>query len=618
MNRSLVCLLALALALASSVVCHRTARAQEERTPRVYDLPPPLRTSSDDSELGAHGSLMVEQREANEPAYSRVEVRSPALEIADGSSIAPELLADVVGSCLAALFDREQAELMLRTSGATLRATLTEKEHQATLHVLDHVWSATGALLEVECLLVAPEAWAELTRSTRFEGEGRNAIFERALLDPRSRFLSVACRNGERGASGPLTRHRVLDDFAVNQTGVMPVLDPVVHDRWAGERLEVVPLVLRRSGSVFVDLAIARYVVSPQNTSHEGPWAGLEAPVQEELLLSTSLIVKGGQAVLAGELSVPGEGLIALVRVNSAAGAPAAPAPQVGERLLRVHETAPLFRIRRRTLEDAEDRDSWNDEDFANRLADQFGDSPPGIFALRRLGDDLAVVATEEVHLWITSMIDEELTRMSRNVRIELEVLTVPRAVYAELRRHRDGSRLLADDWNTALAGKVDVQRERYRVTGAAGQVHGFRDVEWEPFLVGVDQVSGGTGFANIEVADPVFADGGSGTQIRLEAMLASDGHNAHLRFEGERASILEKRVVSTVYPVLTAVTASKGEPAPAAVGQNVGLTLPQQESLRWDIVRQLPLGRWGILYSDAKAGEGVQLVVARVTAGEG
>ncbi len=61
-----------------------------------------------------------------------------------------------------------------------------------------------------------------------------------------------------------------------------------------------------------------------------------------------------------------------------------------------------------------------------------------------------------------------------------------------------------------------------------------------------------------------------------------------------------------------------KSETRQTPVIQTVKLTLPKQESIRWDIQRTLPLGRWSILYRDAKAGEGVQLVVGRVTTADG
>lgn len=622
MNRFLAYLL---IVSTSCIAFDRTARAQDARTPRVYDLLPLLHTNSVvANHVSARGPLVFERRERSGLSWAGeggpFDVRNQAMSTPEEGSwtIDVDALTNVLASCLSSLFERDADDFELMTIGGTLRGQLTGAEHQAALYVLDRLRDATAALVEVECVLVTPEAWSEMTKTTKFAGDQRNAIFERSLLDPRSRFLSAVGRNGQWTSSGPLTRHRVHDDFEVKQTGVIPVLRPMINDRWAGERLEVVPLLLRRQGKVFLDLAIGKYAVRPQKMILEGPWGELDAPVQEEQLLSTSLVVQPGQAVLAGELNTP-PGLIALVRVNSSSHSPRARPPRAGERMLRVYETAPLFRIYRRSLEDAGLRVRWTDADLANRLGSQLGeDGDSRLFAVERLGDDLAVVASGEVHQWIGSMIDEERAKLARNARIELEVLTVPRAVYAELRRHRDGVTLLDDGWSVVLENQAGVRRERYSVAGAAGQIHGFRNVGWESLLMSVEQVSGGTGFAIIEVADPILGDGGSGTQLRLEATLSDDGTHAHLRFEGERARLLEKRAVSTRYPVITAVTEQTSESAPAVIGQEVKLTLPTQESVRWGVLRSMPLGRWGVLYRDAKAGEGVQLVVARVTREDG
>ena len=613
MNRSFVYLLV--VVSASCIAADETTRAQDQRTLRVYDLLPLLHTNSIPSaQIAARGSLVFEKSES-------FEVTSQALDVPEEGSWTIEVddLRDVLRGCLSALFERDDDEFELRAIGGTLRGHLTNQEHRATLYLLDHLRSATETLVEVECVLLTPEAWSGLTRTTAFEGDRRNVVFERALLDPRSRILSAIGRNGQWSSSGPLTRHRVHDDLEVNQTGVIPVLTPVISDRWSGERLEVVPLLLRRSGKVFLDLAIGKYAVHAQKINPEGPWGELESPLQEEQLLSASLVAQPGHAVLAGQLNAPA-GLIVLARVNSRSRSPDAEVARAEERVLRIHETAPLFRIYRRNIDDAGDRYPWQDEHLGNRLASQFGDTTPGLFAVERLGDDLAVVATETVHRWFSSMLDEELAKLTRNVEIELEVLTVPRAVYAEMRRHLDGVALLEDGWKASLEDKDGVQRELYSVTGAAGQIHGLRNIEWETLLVDVEQVSGGTGFAIIEVADPIIKDGGSGIQLRLEATLSGDGAHAHLRFEGERARLLEKRDVRTVYPVITAVAArgGKSEAAETPVIQSVKLTLPKQETIRWEILRTLPIGRWSILYRDAKAGEGVQLVVGRVTRADG
>ncbi len=107
--------------------------------------------------------------------------------------------------------------------------------------------------------------------------------------------------------------------------------------------------------------------------------------------------------------------------------------------------------------------------------------------------------------------------------------------------------------------------------------------------------------------------DGGSGIQLRLQADFTPDGSRVHLRLEGQKAKLLERRRVSSSYPVLTLTT--RGGATPHTAKQEVKLSLPTQESVRWDIHRTLPIGRWSILYTDAEAGDSVQLLVGRVRA---
>ena len=120
-------------------------------------------------------------------------------------------------------------------------------------------------------------------------------------------------------------------------------------------------------------------------------------------------------------------------------------------------------------------------------------------------------------------------------------------------------------------------------------------------------------------MANGVFQSGGFGNAIGgfAEGFFRERNRREQLeeqkKLNRQKAKLVERRRVSSSYPVLTLTT--RGGATPHTAKQEVKLSLPQQESVRWDIQRTLPIGRWSILYTDAEAGDSVQLLVGRVRA---
>lgn len=140
--------------------------------------------------------------------------------------------------------------------------------------------------------------------------------------------------------------------------------------------------------------------------------------------------------------------------------------------------------------------------------------------------------------------------------------------------------------------------------------------------MVGVSQVSGGTGFAVIERSDPETDTCGEGIELRLRATFPPRAGTARLQLEGCEARIVKERGVTASFPLSSFVPGKEvdgGEKhastAPTVTGKNCDaqLTLPHQTVQPWNVERDIPLDHDAILQASAGEGDAVTVLIGRV-----
>jgi hypothetical protein len=167
---------------------------------------------------------------------------------------------------------------------------------------------------------------------------------------------------------------------------------------------------------------------------------------------------------------------------------------------------------------------------------------------------------------------------------------------------------------------------------GVAGQPLALLTAKIKTFVTDVELVSGGTGFAIIQVADLVPKTCGDGTDLRLRVELAEGAGQARLKLEGGDVKLLEERPVAATYPDMPLYSgpgggtdggSSQGPPPAAAraatqqgndkIIKQVQFTLPRQSVQYWTSEINVPLDREVILQTDAAEGEAATVLVGRV-----
>lgn len=479
--------------------------------------------------------------------------------------------------------------------------------------------------VRVECLLVPPEVLERLKPGWRAAAPAiDDEVFALALLDKRSRLVSAVARNGQIVTAGSTEIDALLAKHDINQTGVIPVSETVVEAPLAGDRLQVRPFRLPGEEAVLLDLAVGRFQVTSGKSTPSALWSDLDLAVTAETLLSTTTVIQAGKTYVAGSLGGE-EGSVALVRVHLRGETTAAPPGRTGNRYRRSYNVSPLLRAspHRAWWDHDSDTGQWVSTDELIELimmatgGEEFWDDDAN--EIESSPGQLHVWASREAHRAIDQLLEEEIHRHTRVVALDLEVLEARRDLAARIQAQAEDAFLLAEDWRKILEGVESVKRSRYTLTGVNGERHALRLAKLGTLVTGVDNVSGGTGFAIVEMPRPVVSTCGEGAEFRMQVDLATHGDLARLHLQGVEATILEIKSVKARYPSITETLTSKSDragqtsvSAPRFVVNEVQLSLPRQKVVYWQLDRELPLDRDVILESSAE-GEGARLLVARV-----
>ena len=478
----------------------------------------------------------------------------------------------------------------------------------------------------VQAILLPAEALDEIRPSWVSEGPFLpEEVFESAVLDPRSRLIEASARSGQSVMAGSRDSRPVVLDSDVNQTGVIPVANPVVHAPPAGEWLIVLPSLLPGKEAVWLDLSVGRILLDVESRTVTGDWAAFQFPVTQKTWISTSAALTPGRVLVTGSTTASG-GLAALVRVRiRRPEEPAKAETGKTEAAISVFDIALLQgRARRawppRIVESgfwsAAPRLPWE----AERLLDHF--KALGIGApVSLVGTRLFFSGSRAAEL--RSLLSRELEEVSRLAAVDVRVFKVRRAQLAAILDGAEEGAVLEEGSLKALEEDGGTKVERYFVAGPLGQALGFFAAKQKAFATDVEQVSGGTGYAVLEVSDPEVSWCGDGTELFVQADSTADPARLRITLGALSAKIVEEERVAVRFPVLTPTSreivpgpSSEEEPSPGVVHvltpKEVYLTLPRQDIRVFSAEVEAPADRAVVLKVDARQGDRATLLIGR------
>lgn len=506
----------------------------------------------------------------------------------------------------------------------------------------------------VEALFAPTAALDRAAPTWRQEGPRlAGEVFDRVLLSPGSRLVAAAPAAGEWVTASSGDEESIVADFEINQTGVIPVTNPVIRTAVTGEWLDVRACPLPDRRSVLVDLALASYRTDPKQRRVGAEWSDLDLDVRGEEIVSVSIAASPGETLLAGRL---GERVVLLrVRRQAAPGEAVGEAPPAGSPDLTAHDVSLLERGEHgRTWWGTDGpsgygkHDGGFDIDLAgpdaaerhalNELAARLWGSPEEESRAERerspwlrydSRSHMAFLrAPAEERARFERALGEEAARRLVAATVELELLELDRERFVRLRSLAPDGLRLEDGWREKVATGSKLASREFAVTGVAGETHAVRVADIHPLIVDVENISGGTGFAISEAVDPMVRTCGEGTQLLVRVDLPDAGATARLRVNGVDTKIREIREVELIQPVpadpsggsTTERRSSKGSTTSGSAGgtpefrtRELQLHLPKQAVRVVDFCRRVPVGRDIILHSDTSRGDTATVLVGRV-----
>ncbi|MBI4606900.1 MAG: hypothetical protein HY721_33470, partial [Planctomycetes bacterium] len=444
--------------------------------------------------------------------------------------------------------------------------------------------------------------------------------------------LEVALgRAGERGLRVSLTtpnevRRRAfggrsrtyLSDFEVNQTGVVPVMNPVVGVLPLGITVEALPEAIAESGLWKLELRATVLSEAGAAARRETCFGTIELPRVAEDTLETVLSLPAEAAVVAG-LFAAGQGperrSFALVARLRPAAAPDLPAPgAAGEDLpARVHDLAFLLEplageepieeaLLLNEIEAAVDPLVWQEGESRLRWSQD--------------GRHLLATAPAATQARLKAYVDGLIAARAALAAHEVRVLEGPLEDVLAARREAEGGVLLPEGWTPGGALREALRAAAASIPGARLRARGLST---RAYVGDWNVVSGGTGFSILSVPDPEVHTAGEGFTLEadgarveaggaLRADLALDECRTRLEASAEMllpADIgpVEAAPGRRVAPGPDGAPAPAPQPRAATVWAPFTLDLPRQERRHAAGRLVLPPGRAAVVKAEEITG---------------
>jgi hypothetical protein len=473
--------------------------------------------------------------------------------------------------------------------------------------------------IAVDCALVPVDVLKTAAPDESWMGSiVTEAAFDAMLREPRTQLVSLTARRGAKATATSREAQGAVVAQEVNQTGVIPVVNPVVKGIPTGFKVELRAASVEEGERVWLRLVAGSFRGTLRQVDSDADQFGtLELPTVDQTLLSTTVVVPAGEPTIVGLSELHGklalvvraqprsdrarltrdplgDGTLWLASIPDLAGADERPWPTPQEG--RLEAFSPAYRDPDDVLSEALHRGWLPSEEIEIGLEA----SPTGV-----------------VLAWGRSTSLESLRRgmgeleaeAHRTASVVLELWNVPRARALEVRAAAARGKLLPDGWADGLTQAEGGTLRRMATTSAHGETVGLFDAEVATYLVGSDQVSGGTGFAIVERSQPQTATCGTGGGLWLRADFSDDGGSARLRVEAADAVVEEVRSVEAVFPNLAGyVSEDEGSDAEMA-RTSLKLELPRQRVTHFAVDVTVPIGRDALLQTRLDGDRGTLLV---------
>lgn len=605
----------LALSLALSFAQSSPDSSDVQRELRVYDLHFLTKEVPDLPlpEAGAERNLsLLERAEQETYGFDPDWLEEPGS--LGGLALTPEAIMELVRRNIAEdSWANEKNSIAAR--GGELVVIQTPEVHEEIADLLAHLRARRARRFEIEVIVLSEEAPVEslLRGPPNPAPEALAAVLDESAEKAHRILLTAYEQQTVSTLSG--RRRATITDTEVNQTGVIPVANPIVHVLPLGVSLEAKALPVAGTDRVQVELRVRRLLEAGEVRRRKTTFAELESVPLREESLRTALLVEPGEPALAGsfrEAADNGETsqFAVIVRVSrkdpgGAVDVPFEPRPEGAETfVLRVYDVgfllggadtgSPQRKLLVPLLRMNVEPEAWKDARAGATLE----------------RDGLYVTARPETHAKISSWIESLTRRRARLASVRLEVFEAPLESVLALEKAARGGWLLPEQWGKIADGARGVLESTTR--GLAGEEMHARMFSSSTFVSDVETVSGGTGFSIIEMPDPVVASAGDGFTLRATVEGHLDPRRLLLRLDLHRSRTRFLRRAEFTAPARA--RSRSGPPEEISVRLPYVIDLPEEESFHCRTAFAVPRGLSVLLEVQRTRGKTARFVVATAT----
>ena len=525
----------------------------------------------------------------------------------------------------------DSPELNIEASGDRLwiRGSRPHLEHVRDIATM--LAAERSVRFELECLLVPVERLHSTWPAWREDGPATPAPVHFELLrDPTITLLTTVLAEGHWTRAARVNRKGRLADYEVNQTGVIPVTNPLIETMEDGDGLRARVYRLAGKKDLLVDLALGRFRSLTQEAPLGELWTDLDSDRIQEQLYSTSLSIAPSQLLHAGTIGGR-DPLAILLQVRqlspqlSTAGDSNRESPRSRWPGLRALDFGPLLRSHASR--------TWWEPSAGSRNA-RFGGNAGDIEEILEL---LTTEGTPFHHLFeedsppnfegrlywheghaftrhVEQFLLEGLQFHTRPVVVDLDELNVSRATWADLRAQTSEDGALPADWRETLAGAEDSEHASHRIVGHGRQWSAVRNARLQSFVATVHNVSGGTGFAILETSDPQPSTCGTGSELRVRVDPAGDS-DVRIYLQGADANLDKLRTVQAKFPAIFVIGTGSDSTSDAEKSQpstkSITVGLPDQTVRYWNCDALAPNGHSVLLGAESDEDGKLRLLIA-------
>lgn len=436
---------------------------------------------------------------------------------------------------------------------------------------------------------------------------------------------------GEACGFNPLFRRMSLKDYDVNQTGVAPVVNPLIGIWRAGLAANVRCARTVMNGHFLLDYRIAKVGVGSDRHVRKMPLGDLELPELDGVSLSGSILAPEGKTLVLGRFSWSREkpaSLVALARVNKV------PQPVLPAAAFEIIDVGSLLRpwflkhhlsggrmdagfhnnVTVRESYQADEKPLFTPATLIKRaravLPQDLQNHPRLKMKLAGSGLFIAVSGDRDATARGASIIRAHFglcfQRKARTLTAHVRMGTVAAEALEGIKDRQKGTVLLVPDWRSRAA----LERETLvRVAGLPNKVTTIYAGILKRYIMDAEHVSGGTGANIVEIADPVVTEAGTGFMlyVRIKPVSGTQWVQVHVDGEVAETSFKEK---TSVYA--DRALKSGGPYGVQASGQKLTIDLPQQKADQWKHVVTMPVGRACLLnaFPDPKEPSKMRILV--------